>query len=212
MFHFDYKDYSFWCNIGNMTYNQYVKMIELLESYKPKRICELGSGQSTEIFDVYKKKYNSQVYSIEHDKYYNTHHSIMFDLIENTKLYNYDKCNIYKGLEDWINNQDKFDFILIDGPNDGIMNNDNLQYGRIQLLDFILLNKLTDNSIILYHDSNLSIYQNTLNEFEKLLSQNKYKFNKEIIKETNENLIQNNINILGFCPELTIYKIQKELQ
>lgn len=214
MFHFNYKDYSFWCDIGNMTYNQYIKMIDLLEEYKPKRICEFGSGQSTEIFGVYKKKFDSQVYSIEHDIYYNTHHSIMFDLIENTNLIIndniYNKCNIYNNLEEWINNQDKFDFILIDGPNDGIINNDNnLQYARIQLLDFIYLNKLTNNSIVLYHDSELNIAKNTLNEFEKLLNEYNYNYQKETIIETNKKLIEHNKRILKTCPELTIYYIKK---
>jgi hypothetical protein len=39
-----------------MTPKQYEIMIDLLEETKPKRICELGSGQSTEIFEEYQNK------------------------------------------------------------------------------------------------------------------------------------------------------------
>ena len=33
MFHFNYKDYSFWCDIGMMTPIQYIRMINMLEEY-----------------------------------------------------------------------------------------------------------------------------------------------------------------------------------
>ena len=170
-------------------------MINLLEEHKPQRICELGSGQSTDIFNVYAKKENATAYSIEHDIYWNTHKSIMMPLIENTKLmignHTYDKCNVYKGLEDWLDGQDKFDFILVDAPNDGIpSNNMDLEYARIQMVDFVILDKLSKESIVLYHDSERDIAQNTLNEFEHLLGTYNYEFQKEIVIEKDNEIIE----------------------
>ena len=215
MFHFNYKDYSFWCDIGMMTPLQYIRMINLLEEYKPKRICELGSGQSTDIINEYVKKENATAYSIEHDKYWNTHNSIMMPLIENTDLtiddsHVYHKCNIYDGFEEWLKRTDKFDFAFIDAPNDGIPNNEtNLKYARIQTLDFVLLNKLNDKSIVMYHDSEIDIAQNTLKEFEKLLSESNFKYNKEIVIEKDKEIYDYNSKFLGVCPQLTIYELIK---
>ena len=39
-----YKDYSFSVGYMSMTSNQYKMMIDLLESYKPNHIIELGCG------------------------------------------------------------------------------------------------------------------------------------------------------------------------
>ena len=206
---FKYKDYSFKCDIGMMTPQQYIKMIQLLEEYKPKRICELGSGQSTNIFETYCDKSGSVVYSIEHDLHYDRNKcNIILPLIEHSSLTIngrlYDNCVRYDGLEEWLQNQDNFDFVLIDGPNDGIpFNNDNLQYARIQLFDFV--NKLNDGAIVLYHDSEREVAQRTLREFESLLNKD---YIKEIIKESDKEIIEYNEQILGVCPELTIYKLK----
>lgn len=214
MFHFDYKDYSFWCDIGMMTPLQYIRMINLLEEYKPKRICELGSGQSTDIFNVYAKKEGATTYSVEHDIYWNTHNSIMMPLVEDTQLvvnaHKYVTCTRYEGLELWLENEDKFDFVFIDAPNDGIpFNPYNLEYARVQTLDFVLMNKLADESVVMYHDSERESAQNTLMEFEKLLTEYGYSYEKEIVIEKDKEIIEYNKKVLGVCPELTIYKIKK---
>lgn len=214
MFDFKYKDYSFGCEIGTMTPLQYIRMINILEEFRPKRICELGSGQSTDIINLYSKKVNATAYSIENDPYWNTHNSIMLPLIENTTITignnEYDKCTIYEGFEDWLKGQDKFDFVLIDGPNDTLPKNEhNLIYSRIQMLSFLLLDKLNDNAVIIYHDSNLPEAEATLKEFEKLLDYCNIQYDKEVIVETDKQIIEYNVSILGICPELTIYKINK---
>lgn len=213
MKHCDYKGYSFWCgDVGMMTPKQYIKMIDLLEETKPKRICELGSGQSTEIFETYQKNNkNVLVFSIEHDKYFRTHKSVvMIPLKENTSFNGYEKCTVYDGFEKWLKEQDKFDFVLIDGPNDTLPKNEhNLIYSRIQMLSFLLLDKLNDNAIIMYHDSNLPEAKATLKEFEKLLDYCNIQYDKEVIAETDKQIIEYNVSILGICPELTIYKINK---
>ncbi len=213
MIHIDYKGYSCWSDLGMLTPCQYIKMIDLLEEFKPDNICELGSGQSTEIFETYCNKTNAKLHSIEYDIYYMTHkNNVKMQLIENTSINInnclYNNCTIYKELEDWLLKQNKFDFILIDGPNDTLPNNDkNIQYSRIQLLSFI--NNLSNKSIILYHDSNAINADKTLNEFERQLSLNSFKYDKEIIKETNKEIIEYNNKYLGLCPELIIYYLSK---
>lgn len=212
MKHCDYKGYSFWCgDVGMMTPKQYMKMIDLLEETKPKRICELGSGQSTEIFETY-QKYNKyiSVFSIEHDKYFRTHKSVvMIPLKENTSFNGYEKCTVYDGFEKWIEEQNKFDFVLIDGPNDTLPKNEhNLIYSRIQMLSFLLNDKLSDNAVIMYHDSNTEEAKNTLNEFERLLEKKNISYEKETILEDDKETVERNLNILEMCPELVIYKIK----
>lgn len=55
---FTYKEHTFCCDIGMMTRCQYEKLIDMLDEIRPMRICELGSGQSTEIFEKYAKNCN----------------------------------------------------------------------------------------------------------------------------------------------------------
>lgn len=211
----EYKGYHFSCDIGMMTPCQYKKMIDYLELYGPKRIIELGSGQSTKILSQFSFYNHSFVFSIEHDLHYKNETNLYFPLKEITSLeiskYKYDNCTIYDGLEDWLITQNKFDFILVDGPNDVIFNNQNLTYGRIQLLSFTILNKLNDDCIVMYHDSEREIAQNTLKEFEILLFENNYTFDKEIIRESDKEIYEYHKKVLITCPELTIYKIHKNI-
>lgn len=208
-----YKDYNFDWDIGTMTPFQYISMINILESVNPKRICELGSGESTKIFKTYCKNKDCELYSIEHDSYYTPNGGIMMPLSENTNLSVngklYEGCSKYEGFENWLMGQDKFDFILIDGPNDGLPTNDlNLKYARIQIIDFVLFDKLRSGSIIMYHDSERGIAQNTLNEFERLLIEKKHEYEKNVILEKDINVIEYNKRILGSCPELMVYTIK----
>lgn len=212
MFDFKYKDYSFCYEIGTMTPLQYIRMINILEEFRPKRICELGSGQSTDIINLYSKKVNATAYSIENDPYWNTHNSIMLPLMENTTITignnEYDKCTIYEGFEDWLKGQDKFDLVFVDAPNDVLpFNRFDLKYSRIQLLSFVFLNKLSDKSMVMYHDSENEWAQNTLNEFERILSNYGFTFQKEVVIEKDKEIIDYNNMSLGFCPRLAVYWI-----
>ena len=196
----NYLEYNFESFLGTMSENEYISMINILEKFKPKRICELGSGQSTNIFEIYCDKYNAKLFSIEHDENYIKPSTILLPLIDKETSINinnhiYNSCNKYDNLEKWLKTQDKFDFILIDGPF-GWGERELYKYSRIQILSFVLLDKISDNAYILYHDSERNNAKTTLNEFERLLNIYKYEFNKKIINE-NE------------YPELTIYKINK---
>ena len=192
-----YKDYSYECYGGTMTDKEYKTIIDLLESNKPKQICELGSGQSTIIFENYCSKYNSNLYSIEHNSKYKRNNTLLFELIESTDIqildYYYSNINKYNGFENWLIDKDKFDFVLIDGPY-GFGFRMNYNYGRVQLLSFVILNKLSDISTVCVHDTERPNMKSTLKEFELLLEKNNFTFNKTVIKES---------------PWLTIYQIVK---
>ena len=193
----NYKDYEYNSFVWTMTDDQYKILIDSLEAYRPNRIIELGGGQSTRIFQKYKSKYNCQFFSIEHDSDYSCANTVLFNLVENTSINIgkefYTNINKYDGLENWLSNQDKFDFVLIDGPF-GYGFRENYDYGRVQLLSFVLLDKLSDNTIIFVHDTERINMQKTLNEFEMLLIRNNFNFNKQIIND---------------IPQLAIFKINK---
>lgn len=193
----NYKDYEYDSFDFTMTDNQYKTLIDLLEDNRPNRIIELGGGQSTRIFQKYKSKYNCQFFSIEHNSEYVCENTVLFNLVENTNINIgkefYSNINKYDGLENWLSNQDKFDFVLIDGPF-GYGFRKNYNYGRVQLLSFVILDKLSDNAIIFVHDIERMNMQQTLNEFEMLLIKHNFNFNKQIINE---------------IPQLAIFKINK---
>ena len=193
----NYKDYKYYSGNWTMTDNQYKFLIDLLEDNRPNRIIEFGGGQSTRIFQKYKSKYNCQFFSIEHNSEYACENTILFNLVEKTNINIgkefYSNINKYDGLENWLSNQDKFDFVLIDGPF-GFGFRENYDYGRVQLLSFVALDKLSDNAIILVHDTERINMQKTLNEFEMLLIRNTFNFNKQIIND---------------IPQLAIFKINK---
>ena len=194
----NYLGYNFKSFSGTMTENEYINMIDILEDFKPKRICELGSGQSSQIFETYCDKYNAKLYSIEHDEMWKRKDSVLLKFIDYETFINinghiYKSCNKYEGFEEWLEQQDKFNFILIDGPI-GYGYRELYKYSRIQILSFILLNKISDSAYVLYHDSERNNAKTTLKEFERLLNEYKYVFNKQIIND---------------IPELTIYKINK---
>ena len=67
----NYKDYTYEHTNCAMTPIQYEHLIDLLKNFKPKRICELGSGESTKIFEQYISTNNdTTLVSIEHDNKY----------------------------------------------------------------------------------------------------------------------------------------------
>jgi len=74
---------------------------------------------------------------------------------------------------------------LIDGPL-GYGFREKYEYGRVQLLSFVLLDKIADSSVILIHDSQRKNMQKTINLF-KHMCQTK---NFSIIRE--EEIADNN--------------------
>lgn len=165
-----------------MSEQQYRALIDVLEQNKPSRICELGCGSSTRIFEQYCEKYHTSLTSIEDDKAWARKDTILMPVIEHDSLklgdHVYSDCNRYDGLEAWLVSQDPFDLVMIDGPK-GYGFREQYKYSRVQLLSFVLMNKLSKTATVLYHDSERNNAKTTLNEFERLLGQ---KFNKSIIE------------------------------
>jgi len=198
----EYKEYEFSpCSYGGtMTEEEYIRMIDILEDFCPDRICEFGSGQSTLVFERFCKYHNKEMVSIEHDEAYKRENTVMLPMVEYTEINAdgsiYGDCNKYNGFEDWLKKQDKFDFVLVDGPV-GCAFREMYKYSRVQILSFVILDKLSDNSIVLYHDSERGNAKTTLEEFERLLLEKGFKFKKELINENNTR-------------ELTIYNIEKQ--
>ena len=193
----EYKQYQFNPRPFTMTEQQYIKLIDIIESANPKHIIELGAGESTKIFSQYTNKHDGVVFhSIEHDSQYAGEYTIILPLIDkstniNINGHRYNSCNKYDGFESWLTKQDKYDLILIDGPF-GFGERELYTYSRIQLLSFILLDKINDNAYILYHDSERNNAKTTLAEFERLLSEKNITYTKENI---------------GDVPQLTVYKL-----
>jgi len=197
----NYKGHELRYDIGTFTIRQYQYLIDLLEIYKPKNIFELGSGESTKIFDSYCKNNDANCSSVENDINYVNYnlHNIHYLILGLNNRFQYDDLNQY------ISNN--IDLLVIDGPNDILPTNQlGLSHSRIQLLEFVP--HLKKNSIIMFHDSEYEESQNTLNEFEHLLNTNNIIFSKEVIKETDYETIIYYERTLNSCPELTVYYLQ----
>lgn len=194
---------------GSMCPNQYEKLIDLLEAKRPKNISGFGLGIATFIMEQYCRKYgDATVKIIDHSVAAATLHqetTVLFPLKENTshEVANrvYDNCNEYAFFTEWLaNNQDKYDFLLIDGP-PGNDFRENYLWGRVQLLDYALLDKLADNATILIHDTERVNMQKTLAELESILTNSNIQFTKTVYGNMSPNY---NYNI-----DLTVYELQK---
>lgn len=183
----EYKGYQFEdYHSGIMRVSQYEKIIDLLEQRKPMRICEMGSGISTLIFEKYCQKYGARMYSIEHQMAYMRKYTVMFPVYQfatyNIQDRKYKNVNRYVGFSNWLTLQEPFDFVLCDGPY-GCGFRQGYDYGRIQVIAFPLLNKLSQSSILIMHDSNRGPQSKTVTELEDIFNQKDYAFNKEVDDE-----------------------------
>lgn len=173
--------YQFENSHMGITEDEYIDIIQLLEIRKPKRIIELGTGYSTKIFKTYIKRHGGEIFSIEHNDEFSDDNVVIMPLEENTSLevrgMSFGTCNKFVGLEDWLENQQKFDFILIDAPF-GFGFREKYKYSRVQTLSFVLLDKITDDAVVMYHDSQRANAKSTLREFERLLRIKGFMFNK----------------------------------
>ena len=169
-----YKDYRFVETNGTMRVSQYQALIDILEVKKPARICELGGGQSTVIFEQYCDRHGGTLFTIESDELFFRKNTVLFSLIEHASLTignkTFEECNVYQGLEHWMQSQDPFDLVLIDGPF-GWGFREAYRYHRVQMLSFALLDKLNDGAVIMHHDSERANAITTCQEFEKIITE-----------------------------------------
>lgn len=152
------SDKSFSPGRWAMGFESLYVLYRIIDESKPRKILELGLGQSTKMINQY---VNNMAYPvthkvIEHDEkwfgFYRKNNSlnntdiILLDLSEEGS--NGDKLVKYKGFEAALRN-DKYDLIVIDGPYGGSKN----KLSRVDILD-ILPSCLEKSFIIIFDDAN----------------------------------------------------------
>ena len=203
----EYKGYVFPrdpFNYSTLRGLQYCRIIDALENMRPNRILEFGTGKSTTIFSQYCKKYEKTAVSIIDNEDIRQENSVLFPLTNSTNLVvaerTFGPCTIYSGFEEWLNEQEAFDFILVDGPYGEGTEGD--AYCRPQILDFPLLDKLADNSMIFYHDSNYETAKPVLSALDSILTEKGFSF---VRRQDCPDTIYNSANIR----QMTSYQITK---
>lgn len=166
--------------MGNCRDEQYTDLIDLLEDVKPNRICEVGGGISTEIFEQYCAKYNKTMYTIDNHQRFKRENTTVLTVVEETSITingkTYDNCNIYTGLEEWLEDKEPFDLLFIDGPAGYGQYRLSQPYGIVQIMSFLAAGKIADNCIVLVHDSERNNIRATLVDFEAYLTDHGYTF------------------------------------
>lgn len=149
-------------------------MYRILGEAKPKKILELGLGQSTRMISQYAATHEDVEHIIiEHDnewaQFFGNHFNMpICSKIEITDIdmvpyKNAETVRVYKDLSKKLSGK-KFDFISIDAPLGGDMP----QYARIDVLQ-MLPDCLSENFVIMFDDCNRTGERRTLQEMESCL-------------------------------------------
>ncbi|QMU27560.1 hypothetical protein [Adhaeribacter radiodurans] len=167
-------------NVGRWAANYSLLYIlfRALNEAKPLNTLELGLGETTKVFQAYKKGHNQNAFcaTVEHDKswidlkkqngilpeYINI---IISEVIEQ-KIFN-SKSLVYKDLVENLKELNKkFNLILIDGPF-GSSN-----YSRYNIIDLVNENFLDDDFIIIIDDFQRKGEKDTFEELKRVLIKN----------------------------------------
>jgi hypothetical protein len=152
-------------------------MYRVLNEIRPKRILELGLGQSTRMLGQYASAYEDvEHFIVEHDSDWIDFFKKNFALCKRSKIIKLDRemipykeaeaVRVFKGFEEQFKNK-KFEFISIDAPLGGDMK----QYARIDVLR-LLPACLADDFIIMMDDTERSGESNTVKEMKECLKNN----------------------------------------
>ena len=150
-------------------------MYRVLNETRPKRILELGLGQSTRMIAQYAAAFQDVEHIVvEHDPEWVEFFCNDFPLPKNTKVVmleremvpykDADAVRVFKGFKETFQGQ-KFDFISVDAP----LGSDMPQYSRIDVLNLVP-DGLTPNFVIMVDDCDRSGEINTVQEIRKKLS------------------------------------------
>ena len=169
-------NYTYEPNSFSLTNIQMLQVIGILEQFKPNNICEFGTGITTDVFELYCKKYNKNLLNIEHNIKYQRDHSKIFKLNKKKDIIinkiKYSQTNIYEGLEDFFKNYEKkFDLVLIDAP---MGETNKYKYGRIQMIDLLVFNLLSNEGYFLIHNTEKPCIQNSVNVLLSLFKKKNY--------------------------------------
>ena len=150
-------------------------MYRVLNETRPKRILELGLGQSTRMIAQYAAAFQDVEHIVvEHDPEWVECFCNDFPLPKNTKVVMLERemapykeaeaVRVFKGFQETFQGQ-KFDFISVDAPLGGDMK----QYARIDVLNLIP-DGLGENFVIMVDDCNRIGETNTVKEIQQRLA------------------------------------------
>lgn len=193
-------------------YSLAYSLYRILNDAKPKNILELGLGQTTKLTTQYVNHFNdSKLTVVEGDKEWIDLFTESLDINDNTQILNLDLESFtyqddetirFKGFLEALGDQ-KFDLIIIDGPQGFIMDSENnvieLNYSRTNVWQLIPQN-LADDFIIIMDDFNRVGEQNTFEHIRELLNENNiefYEYNSWAFK-TQHALFTENYKYIGW--------------
>lgn len=156
-------------------------MYRVLNETRPKRILELGLGQSTRMIAQYAAAFQDVEHIVvEHDPEWVEFFCNDFPLPKNTKVVMLERemvpykdaesVRVFKGFKETFQGQ-QFDFISVDAPFGGDMK----QYSRIDVLNLIP-DGLREKFVIMVDDCNRIGEINTVQEIERFLAQSQIKY------------------------------------
>ena len=160
-------------------------MYRVLNETHPKKILELGLGQSTRMIAQYAAAFDDVEHIVvEHDSDWIKFFTNDFSLSEHSKIKcldrdmvsykNADAVRVFSQFKETFNGQ-VFDFIMIDAPLGGDMK----QYSRIDILS-LLPNGLSENFIIMIDDYSRSGEFNTVREVKQILKEHGTEYNEGV--------------------------------
>ena len=179
------KDKSFSPGRWAVGYQYLYAVYRILNAVKPKRILELGLGQSTKLLSQYAKA-NREVKHIvvEHDQEWIDFYKKENEIAENTEILklereyrkykNDDKVLAFKNFKEKLEGE-KFNFISIDAP----LGANAKIYARIDVLE-ILSECLEEDFVIVIDDYNRKCEKNTVGEIERILKEHNISYCKGI--------------------------------
>ena len=198
------KDKSFSPGRWAVGYQYLYAVYRILNTVKPKKILELGLGQSTKLLSQYAKA-NKEVKHIvvEHDQEWIDFYKKENEVAENTEILKIereyrkyksdDKVLAFKNFKEILQGQ-KFDFISIDAP----LGANAKIYARIDVLE-ILPECLEEDFVIVIDDYNRKCEKNTVNEIERILKKHNISYCKGIYYGEKECMIISSEKLMFVC-------------
>lgn len=177
------KDVSFSPGRWAVGYPYLYVMYRVLNEMRPKRILELGLGQSTRMIAQYAAAFDDVEHIVvEHDPEWIQFFCNSFQLPANSKIVplelemvpykEAEAVRVYKGFEQAFSGQ-KFDFISVDAP----LGSDMKLYSRIDILK-IIPEGLEENFAILFDDCERLGERHTLEEIETTFEEKRIRYRK----------------------------------
>lgn len=168
-------------------YQALYAMYRILNEARPKRILELGLGQSTRMIAQYAAAFDDVEHIVvEHDQDWIDFFRNDFALSGRTEIVRLDRemvaykdaaaVRVFKGFGERFAGE-RFDFIFIDAP----LGSDMKQYARIDVLK-LLPNCLMERFVVMLDDCERPGEQHTIFEMEQALKQNRILFNRGVYK------------------------------